>query len=1001
MSQLTDLFRSPPNDYRAKPFWAWNGKLEEAELLRQSAYLHEMGFGGFFMHSRTGLQTQYLGEEWFKLTDACTQAAAAYQMEPWIYDEDRWPSGPAGGIVTEDARFRRKYLTLTAGDEPCEGTPLVTFAASVTGLHLKKGYRMVERDTPLASGETRLTFCVHTMRQMPTYNGYTDADRLNPAATERFLEVTHRQYAAQCKNFSDICGVFTDEPHRGMVFSDFSDTGEERCRSIPWTDDLPEAFEAAYGEALIPRLPELFLQLDGEGVSLLKWQYMQLLETLFITRYLMPIQKWAHENGKKTTGHFLHEDTLMAQAIPTGSLMRCYEYLDEPGIDNLTENNYAPWAVKQLSSVARQLGKTKTLSELYAATGWQMTFRDYKYITDWQILLGINVRCPHLAWYTMRGEAKRDYPASLLHQSTWYREYAALETYFARFGLIASQGEPVCDTLVLHPVESLWYRIHPNWANGLEALDPSIIKLERRFKQLFSWLMQTQTDFDYGDEGILAEHAAVETQDGAALRVGRMRYRRVVVGGCESLRESTLALLRAFSSAGGEVVFIGTPPQYVAGVRSAACGAGNLRAVYLPMKKAEVLRYFGATEKAVYLSSPSAAEHIYMQLRQTENGLLALLWNKSRSKRLDAVELCVPQGLHVELWDCASGERYALAAKNGRVELSFDAGQERVLYLTETPTAVMAPPAPLRGEPLRLSAPTAYRTDEPNVYVLDRATLWAGNETVKEDDEILSLDRLLREKLGFDPRGGEMLQPWARKQADTFASIRLRYRVRIATQFDKEILLAMEDMPAQKLFVNGREVVPEKTDLRWVDSCFSVYAVGAEVWKTGENTIELTADYSADCGLEAMYLLGDFGVYFRGGEPTIDARPQTVKIGDLTRQGLPFYGGKVFYSFKLPRRGTFRVPYPKVGASCVAVTCGGERKLMLWSGQEVVISGEAGDEAVFETVGNRRNTFGPLHRFPRKQPYVAPDCFGCEDASRYCLYPSGLLAAPALYPSEE
>ena len=161
------------------------------------------------------------------------------------------------------------------------------------------------------------------MQPQSVYNGFTDSDRLSLAATERFLDVTHRQYAARCTEFSSIRGVFTDEPHRGTAFSDFSDPGEERRWSLPWTDNLPEAFEAAYGEPLLPRLPELFLLLRGKPVSRLKWQYMELLQTLFMTRFLQPVRRWAQENGLKTTGHFLHEDSLSAQAVPTGSLMRC------------------------------------------------------------------------------------------------------------------------------------------------------------------------------------------------------------------------------------------------------------------------------------------------------------------------------------------------------------------------------------------------------------------------------------------------------------------------------------------------------------------------------------------------------------------------------------------------------------------------------------------------------------------------------------------------------
>lgn len=100
-----------------------------------------------------------------------------------------------------------------------------------------------------------------------------------------------------------------------------------------------------------------------------------------------------------------------------------------------------------------------------------------------------------------RGRQNGIIRGSFLHQATWYREHAALEAKLSRLGLLISQGTPVCRTLVLHPVESLWYQIHPGWVNGLDAAEPAMKRLERQFRQLFHWLMQTQTDFDYGDEG--------------------------------------------------------------------------------------------------------------------------------------------------------------------------------------------------------------------------------------------------------------------------------------------------------------------------------------------------------------------------------------------------------------------------------------------------------------------------------------------------------------------
>ena len=71
-----------------------------------------MGMGGAFLHSRVGLKTEYLGQEWFDLTNAVADEAEKIGMEAFLYDEDRWPSGSAGGMVTENPAYRMNFVTL-------------------------------------------------------------------------------------------------------------------------------------------------------------------------------------------------------------------------------------------------------------------------------------------------------------------------------------------------------------------------------------------------------------------------------------------------------------------------------------------------------------------------------------------------------------------------------------------------------------------------------------------------------------------------------------------------------------------------------------------------------------------------------------------------------------------------------------------------------------------------------------------------------------------------
>ena len=112
-----ELFKNPTNEYRGAPFWAWNCDLTKEMLTKQIEYLKEMGFGGFHMHCRSGLSTEYLSDEFMELIKCCRDKAEAEDMYAYLYDEDRWPSGAAGGIVTKNKKFRQKYLVMTENKE--------------------------------------------------------------------------------------------------------------------------------------------------------------------------------------------------------------------------------------------------------------------------------------------------------------------------------------------------------------------------------------------------------------------------------------------------------------------------------------------------------------------------------------------------------------------------------------------------------------------------------------------------------------------------------------------------------------------------------------------------------------------------------------------------------------------------------------------------------------------------------------------------------------------
>lgn len=135
-----ELFRNPTSEYRGTPFWSWNCKLDEAQLHRQVDYLQQMGMGGFHIHCRTGMATEYLSDEFMDLVQSVNKKGKENQMLTWLYDEDRWPSGAAGGYVTREMKYRSRFLVFSPTN-PEENKEVIATAYGSTGRAQRSQHR--------------------------------------------------------------------------------------------------------------------------------------------------------------------------------------------------------------------------------------------------------------------------------------------------------------------------------------------------------------------------------------------------------------------------------------------------------------------------------------------------------------------------------------------------------------------------------------------------------------------------------------------------------------------------------------------------------------------------------------------------------------------------------------------------------------------------------------------------------------------------------------------
>ena len=558
------LFQKPPKEYREVPFWSWNDDMDPRELRRQIALMDEGGWGGFFMHARVGLKTPYLGQRWMECVRASVDEARRRGMGAWLYDEDKWPSGFAGGLSVTDPAYRCQYLVCKVDNRPAlVAERIATFSArAVEG-------RLVDIQpaaAPQIAGDSDriIQFYLGSMPLgIPWFNDYTYANLMERKAVRAFLDSTHERYAQVVGHEfgKTIPGIFTDEP--GYIYR--GSRVVTPVLAIPWARDLPTFFRKRRGYDLLPHLPALYV--DIEGCAAIRYDYWRTVTEMFVESYTKQIGAWCSRHNLALTGHMMNEDTMLSQIQWVGAAMPHYPHMDVPGIDKLGRVINELWGtvltVKQLDSAVCQLGKRRALCENYGCSGQNFAHSGRKWMGDWSYVLGITLNNPHLSLYTMRGERKRDFPQVIFYQQPWWPENAIIADYMARLSYVLSQGKRVVDILVVHPMGSAWAVYRPDAGRAVDRLDQAL-------DRLLMTLMRNQRDFHLGDELLMAKGGACEAhvvtgEDGPRLVVGKMAYRVVIVPPGVTLAADTVRLLHEFAAAGGPVLAIEPRPTLVNG----------------------------------------------------------------------------------------------------------------------------------------------------------------------------------------------------------------------------------------------------------------------------------------------------------------------------------------------------------------------------------------------------------------------------------------------------
>jgi hypothetical protein len=1028
-------FKNPDNILRPAPFWAINERITPEESARQIKDMINVGLSGGFFHSRHGLLTDYMSDEWFAAMRAALDAAKENDGYLWLYDEDLWPSGNAGGQVAgmkDEYRSTHLLAFLVAAGEPA---PELTSDQTIKYCYAIKcrkgqdvsGCELVAQDSIDGMREYERLFLVRQYAgKTPWWSGESYANLLNPEAMQEFIKLTHEVYA---KELGDefgkrIPGIFTDEPQIAYLRT-----------GIPWYDGFPESYIKWTGRDFTSDLPYLFF--NGPESRKIRLLVHRSINRQFLESFSKPIFEWCEKHGIEHTGHFVPEDSIHDQVrYNAGGIMGHYRYQHAPGIDHLCRQvkgfpgeGGMLLTVKQVCSAARQLGRKRVLDEIFGVSRHTNTFEDFKWLGDFDLALGANFFVPHLTWYSAKGRRKRDFPPVWNYQQTYWRDLKPLNDYFTRMAHAMTRGKAAVDILMLHPVESATAARQI----GVEAkacacgniqkvpidlpeenLDTAA-ELDKKLRKALDAILTTGRDCDLGDEGYIEDLGSVK---GDSFIIGEMSYKVVVVPPSVTWRPKTFELLREFNANGGKVLILGEIPSELDCDDASSQWkelASQPNVWTIPCSTAQI-------QQAIQDISPSSFEikdldgrfvpDTYVHKRIDGDQEIIFIINSSRDdSRNYMLTFKDAKGRALAEWDgvtgaCEPAEPLEIG-DDLRAEVSLPPSGSLLLTLggdIEQCEAAYDECEHEHSESVDftiLDGDFDFERSEENVLVIDRVSVsYDGGKYFEQEDLEYRIRRSVADHFGTTP--ALQWQPWVAIRKHLFddkgGDIVLRYKFTSELEKPKSFAV-IEDIHKGKLTVNGRAVSLENAGWHW-DRAFAKVEITPFV-KKGENVMDFTVHYDFLTEIEAAYIVGDFGVSiadpFKG---KIIAEPAKLKAGSWTDQGYPFYSGRMIYktdfTVKKGHHAFARLVRPS-GILFKLRVNGRSAGDILWRPYELELTKfcRPGKNSLeIEVVSSLQNAWGPLHeKDGEDNHWCAPEAFEDDRILREEIntFPYGLL----------
>lgn len=509
-------------------------------------------------------------DEHFENLNAAVDIYLKSGLKVWLYDEQGYPSGSAGGRVTvNNPEYAAQGLTLIK--KTGSGKNPVTVNKDERLIRLYTAYavdasgnvhdvKVTDTSVSFSGVSGDWTLYVYALKEFyegthAEYNGYQGKDWLSRSyvnimdknAVASFINIAYKPYTEKFNYFDQMVAVFTDEPSLMMSHNGASDPYDQ----LAWAPGFEDLFEEMHGYSITHKLHFMFGGKTDEA-RIVRTNYYQTVAKMVSEYFFGQINDFCVEHGSQLSGHMFAEESVNQSAL-YGDLMLCYRQMGMPGVDilNLKDSAYLnangceAMTVKTAASVSRITDKENvTMVELCALDlPNTSTYGEEEQRIIWNTL--------NMIFFNGANHINSYVDIDAMRYSRVNNNKQHFVDYFARLAYFSRNAEWDGDIALYNPMAT--FQSYTMASGSDEQYWPNDMHLSNSIAMK---LWANQQDFLRIDDVFMSEAQVVDGR----LTNGHASFSAVVLPHVEVMPLETLKKLDELKKAGGSVYFVNGVP---------------------------------------------------------------------------------------------------------------------------------------------------------------------------------------------------------------------------------------------------------------------------------------------------------------------------------------------------------------------------------------------------------------------------------------------------------